>query len=204
MLASVHDLLDYDLEPAPQVIAEVCSSSICALCSAKPLLDNASYAETLYWLEKRYPEAADQLRDLYAEESAEIEERMEGGRSGGDVDAPIRWQDMRRTYAYDSQLLPGYAVSVITLQIAMAQMSVDQQEMLRDMFLVALCDLCSETELPNERPKDKLLRSYVNQWAGGNRSVAGTQAEWSTLERIADTVQYSSELVVGGSEPPAG
>jgi hypothetical protein len=171
MLAAVEELLDYDLAPKSEILAEVRHSAACALCGSEPLPLSASYGETIAWLEGRDPLAA-----------AELRRSLEQQR---DESASIRWYDTRKTYAFDSRIAPGYAISAASLAAAMSRMEPDVQEFFADTFLVALCDVCAENSAPQSAESERLLQSYVNQWAGGSIAVARAQPGWTMVEATA-------------------
>ncbi len=190
MLASLEDLDDYDVTARPQICSQVTTSSVCSLCRAEPLPLESSYAETLVWLERNRPATALEMMARTSAELAEIESSM-GGRSGGDPGSPIQWRAIRRTHAYDSQLRPGYATSVVSLQIAMADMDQEQRDFFANTFLAAICDICAARA---DEDKDLLLLSYVNQWADGNADVAHAQPNWRDVEHVAAMVRAVTQL----------
>jgi hypothetical protein len=192
MLAGVEELLDYDLQPRTEVLEEVRDSSNCALCGAEPLSISASYAETLAWLEQRDPSAADEMRRMTDGEVEDIERSLGGGRSRGDVDAPTRWFDTRKTYAIDSKIFPGYAVSIDALGVAMSRMAPERQEFFTNTFLAAICDVCATRATTRNDERDLLLLSYINQWAGGSAAVARAQPAWGLVETTARIVDAAS------------
>jgi len=171
MLAAVEELLDYDLVPKSEILEEVRQSSNCALCGLEPLPLSASYGETIAWLEDRDPSAADELRRSTEQDAGEIE--------------PVRWYDTRKTYAFDSKISPGYAISAAALATAMSRMEPDLQEFFADTFLVAICDVCADRAATQSAGSELLLQSYVNQWAGGSIAVARTQPVWPMVEATA-------------------
>lgn len=168
MLASLEDLDAYGLAPRPELLAEVSDSSCCSVCGAEPLRASASYVETLEWFRHHNPPVV-----------AIVESQA------GDRGPSVDWQSLRTTHSYDSQLAPGYALSAISLPAAMAAMDPDQQDFFANTFLAALCGFCATG--PAER-ENVLLRSYVNQWAGGNIEVARRQPSWSEVENVASIV----------------
>jgi hypothetical protein len=171
MLAAVEELLDYDLVPKSEILEEVRHSSHCALCGLEPLQLSASYGETIAWLEDRDPLAADDIR--------------RSNEQGAGGSASVGWHDTRKTYAFDSKISPGYAISDAALAAAMSRMEPDRQEFFADTFLVAICDVCAVRAATEDAGSELLLQSYVNQRAGGSIAVARAQPVWAMVESTA-------------------
>jgi hypothetical protein len=120
------------------------------------------------------------MRRLTGEEAKEIAGEVRG------------WMDTRNTYAVDSKILPGYALSEGTLGIAMARMAPALAELFVDTFLAAICDVCANPAATQRSEGSLLLQSYINQWADGNAAIARAQPSWEMVETIAVIVDAAA------------